>query len=384
MTSPNKLAQIVVCATVILVMSTGLAFTGGQAEGEEEEGIPEEIRIGWVPPDITGVFATATEYFERSAEDAREAGIDVEIDTQSPATHVDFGEQVDIIDDLVARNIDAIAISPTEVEVVIPALQAANDAGIPLVIVNLLEPIEGVEAASYVGFSNVDAGRVSGYALLDFLGGPGVLGEGETVDYEGFLDLEFWEDLYADVSPADADISGRVAIIEGIAGGHFSERRLEGFHEVIDPFEDIEVVTTLPADWNREKAVDVTEDILEAHDNLDAIWAASNEMGIGAQTVLEREGVDDQIKVITNDGTPESVDMIREGRLVAETWHGFPEWGWYGTRFAVMAVLGLEDQIPQQFDIRPRIVYEGNTDEFYPNVELEEHDWDSIIEAAQE
>jgi ribose transport system substrate-binding protein len=73
--------------------------------------------------------------------------------------------------------------------------------------------------------------------------------------------------------------------------------------------------------------------------------------------------------------------MIRAGELLAETWHGFPEWGWYGTRFAVRAALGLS--VPQQFDIRPRIEYEANADEFYPNVSLEPHDWEGIIEEYQ-
>jgi ribose transport system substrate-binding protein len=267
------------------------------------------------------------------------------------------------------------------VEVVKPAIRSANDAGIPVIVVNLLNPIEGVEVASYIGFSNVDAGAISGYATVDYLGGPGVLGEGEMVEPEGYLDLAFWEDLYADVDPQSIDVSGRVAIIEGIAGGFFSRQRLEGFHGVVDEYPGIEILTTLPADWNRQKAVSVTEDILQSHDNIDVIWAASNEMGIGATIPIQQQGLEDEIAVITNDGTPESVDMIRAGELLAETWHGFPEWGWYGTRFAVRAALGLS--VPQQFDIRPRIEYEDNADEFYPNVSLEEHDWEGIIEEYQ-
>jgi len=44
-----------------------------------------------------------------------------------------------------------------------------------VIIVNLLEPIPGVEVASYIGFDNTDAGRISAYSLLDYFGGPGVL-----------------------------------------------------------------------------------------------------------------------------------------------------------------------------------------------------------------
>jgi ribose transport system substrate-binding protein len=142
------------------------------------------VTIGWAPPDITGVFKTATDYFEKSAEDAGKHGIEVEIISQSPATHVAFGDQVAIIEDYVQRKMDVIAISPIEVEVIKPALKKANEAGIPVIIVNLLEPIEGTEVASYIGFDNTDAGRISAYSLLDYFGGPGVLGTGEKIDIE--------------------------------------------------------------------------------------------------------------------------------------------------------------------------------------------------------
>jgi len=358
--------------TLLLVVSVGTAFA---------RELPAEIIIGWSPPDITGVFATATDFFERAATDARAAGINVRIITQSPAAHTDYGAQVAILEDFIARGVDAIVVSPTDVEVVKPALWAAHDAGIPVVVVNLLEPIEDVNVTSYVGFNNFDAAAVSAYALLDYLGGPGVLGEGEMIDdVPDFLDLDFWKELYKDVDPAELNLTANVAILEGVAGDFFSNQRILGFHSVIDPHPGINVLMTLPADWNRQKGVRATEDILQAHgDKLDIIYAASNEMGIGATYPIEAAGLQDQIKVITNDGTPESVDMIRAGQILAETWHGFPDWGWYGTRFGVMAALGLE--VPYQFDIRPRIIYEGNADLFYPNVALEPHPWEEIIEA---
>lgn len=358
---------------LLLVLVMGL---GGVSARE----LPREIVIGWSPPDVTGVFATATEFFELSAKDARDAGINVRVITQSPAAHTDYGSQVAILEDFISRGVDAIVISPTDVEVVKPALWRAEDMGIPVVIVNLLEPIEEVTVTSYVGFNNADAAAVSGYALLDYLGGPGVLGSGEKIaDPPEFLDLQFWQDLYKDIEPAELELEANVAILEGVAGDFFSNQRKIGFHSVIDNHPGINVLTTLPADWNRQRGVQATEDILQAHGaNLDVLWAASNEMGIGATYAIEAAGLEDQIVVLTNDGTPESVDMIREGRILAETWHGFPEWGWYGTRFAVMAALGLD--VPYQFDIRPRIIYEANADNFYPNVQLEAHPWAEIIE----
>lgn len=348
-----------------------------------------KITIGWTPPDITGVFKTATDFFEKAAADARNHGIDVEIITRAPAAHTAFADQIAIIEDFIQRKVDVIAISPIEVEVVKPALQEAKKAGIPVIVVNLLEPIEGVDVDCYIGFDNTVAGTISAYAVVDYFGGPGVLGEGEKVDVapETFLDLEFWQKLYTPevIANLKDKIKATGAIIEGIAGGFFSTARLRGFHAVIDQFPGIKIVTTLPADWNREKAIKVTEDILSANPQgtLDFIWAASNEMGLGAMLTCERLGRT-EVKVFTNDGTPESVERIREGRLVAETWHGFPEWGWYGTKYAVMLALGLKDQVPQFVDIRPRTEWQGNADMFYPNPYLEPIDWEAIKKAYLE
>lgn len=352
----------------------------------------QPIVIGWTPPDITGVFKTATNFFERAAEDASQHGLDVQVISQSPATHVAFADQVAIIEDYIERDVDVIAISPIEVEVIKPAVEKANEQGIPVIIVNLLEPIEGLDIASYIGFDNTIAAEVTAYAVLDYFGGPGVLGEGETVEVSAdtYLDHDFWTDLYADLSDDEkAEIVARGSIIEGVAGGFFSTARLNGFHNVVDEYPGIEIVgEPCAADWNREKGVKCTEDILQREPTeLDFVWAASNEMGLGAMLASESadrlelatEGPvvgDENVAIFTNDVTPESVDRIAEGKIVAETTHGFADWGWFGTQFAVQVVCGMD--VPPTFDIRPRIAYMENARQFYPDPALPEIDWEEI------
>jgi ribose transport system substrate-binding protein len=351
---------------------------------------PDRITIGWTPPDITGVFRTATDYFQISAADAREHGISADVLFMAPVSHIAFGDQVAILEDYVAREVDVIAVSPIDIEPIIPALKKANEAGVPVIVVNLLEPIAGVEVASYIGFDNTICGRISGFALVDYFGGPGVLGTGREVEVESgeYLDLAWWEELYETVTPEErAAVKAKVAIIEGIAGGFFSRARVNGFHSVVDEFPGIEVVGMLPADWNREKGIRAAEDFLTAHADLDGIWAASNEMGLGAMLAsgaagrleLATEGPvlgDGTVAIFTNDVTPESAARMKEGKLVAETHHGFPEWGWYGTEFAITLACGGE--VPEVFDIRPRTMYIENADLFYPQPALEPVDWEAI------
>ncbi len=350
------------------------------------------IVIGWTPPDITGVFKTATEFFERAAREANARGFNVQVISRSPATHVAFADQVAIVEDYIQRRVDVIAISPIEVEVVRPVLAQARRQGIPVIVVNLLEEIPGVDVNSYIGFDNTVAAKVTAYAVADYFGGPGVLGTGRRVNVspEAYLDLSFWENLYKNLTPAERNaIRAQGAIIEGVAGGFFSVARLKGFRSVVEQFPNLRILgQPCAADWNREKGARCAEAFLQANPRgLDFIWAASNEMGLGAMLVAERlrrlelaqEGPrvgDARVAIFTNDLTPESADRIAEGKIIAETTHGFPEWGWFGTYFAVRLACGLD--VPKFYDIRPRIAHRGNVRQFYPEPKLPPLDWAEV------
>jgi len=392
----------IITMLAIGVAAIGVAACGG--DDDEPQGTSsgatetKEVTIGWTPPDITGVFKTATDYFEKAAEEAKQAGFEVEVISRSPATHTAFGDQLAIVEDYVSRKVDVIAISPADTEAIKPAIKRANQAGIPVIMVNLLEPQEDIEVASYIGFDNSDAASVSAYATADYFGGPGVLGSGPKVEVgpDEFLDLKWWQKVYGDASAEEkAQVKANGAVIEGIAGTFFSQERLDGFNEVITQFPNLKILgRPLAADWNREKGVKAAENFLSRYppSEMNFIWAASNEMGLGAIAAASRKKVladaggseappAGKVAVLTNDNTPESTDAIRKGTLIAETTHGFPEWGWYGTQFAVQIACG--QQVPKTFDIRPRTVYQGNADQFYPNPKLETIDWQKIKQGCK-
>ncbi|UKS24507.1 sugar ABC transporter substrate-binding protein [Paenibacillus sp. HWE-109] len=341
-----------------------------------------KIVIGWVPPDITGVYKIATTYMEKSAEDAKKSGLDVEILTKASNNHGDANAQIHNIEDMIQRKVSAIIISPADVEPLKPVLKQAKDAKIPVIIVNLLTPIEGTQVDTYIGFDNAQAAEVSAYAMLNALGGPGVLdGKGKKVEVKPNqeLDLKWWQNVYKDVDPNS--IKGKIAILSGVPGSFYDNERQKGFDKVLKMFPNVQVVTKLPADWNRQKGVSVTENILQKHKDIDGIWAASNEMGLGAINAVQNAGLTGKVFVTTNDGTSESVDRIREDKILSETWHGFPEWGWYGVKFGVMLHLG--EETPKTYDIRPRTEYKANANDFYPNPVLEPIDWKQIITNAK-
>ena len=115
-------------------------------------------------------------------------------------------------------------------------------------------------------------------------------------------------------------------------------------------------------------------------------------MGMGAMLAAEadkrlemaQDGVsvgDKSVAIFTNDVTPESVERISEGKIIAETTHGFADWGWFGGEFSVELACGME--VPATFDIRPRTAYIDNAHLFYPDPALPAIDWESIKSACE-
>lgn len=378
----RALAGKIAALFCVAVLGGAGCGAGGGSGGDKE------VTIGWTPPDNTGVFKTATNYLERAAKQANRHGFAVEVSTRSPATHTNFADQLKIVENFISKNVDVIIISPSDVQAAKPALKQANQAGIPVIIVNLLNKQEDVDIASYIGFDNADAAEVTAYSVLDYFGGPGVLGTGEKVDVEPstYLDKAWWRKVYADVDKSVPKAKGTV--IEGIAGTFFSEKRNNGFKRVMKQYPNMQLLgKPLAGDWDREKGVNATENFISRYgDEMDFIWPSSNEMGLGATQALQRRDMlntmgpkappEGKVSVFTNDNTPESTEAIRDGKIVAETTHGFPEWGWFGGKFAVQ--IACDQKVPQTFDIRPRTVWKGNADQFYPKPNLQKIDWQKI------
>lgn len=190
--------------------------------------IPAQITIGWIQADQTGVYQTATQQFERAAAAARTHGLNVKILTHTLANPIDFAGTAAQINQYIAAQVDVIALSTVKVEAVRQAIRQATAAGIPVIVVNQLERIEGTDVACYIGFDNTTVGAISGYAVVDYLGGPGVLGRGPTVtvDADTILDWAWWQQLHQRWATTPNAVAGRVAIIEGISGSWQGEHRL--------------------------------------------------------------------------------------------------------------------------------------------------------------
>jgi ribose transport system substrate-binding protein len=128
---------------------------------------------------------------------------------------------------------------------------------------------------------------------------------------------------------------GKVAIIEGISGHETADRRRQGFLNGIERFPGIRVVASQTAEWERARAYTVAENLLQAHPDLDAIFAANDEMALGALEAMAAARRLEHVRVVGFDAIPDALANIASGRLLGSVAQFPGEMGRLGVRHAV-------------------------------------------------
>lgn len=191
------------------------------------------------------------------------------------ATAGESGKQVSDIEDMLAtRNIDALVVLPFESEPLTGPVKAVKDAGKFVTVVDRGLSVEGIEDL-YVAGDNTAFGRVAGEYFRDNL-------------------------------PSGA----KVVILRGIATTLDNER-VDAFEKAIDG-SGIEVLDKQHGDWNRDKAFTVMQDYLSKFPQIDAVWAADDDMAIGAMAAIEQAGRTDEMWIIGGAGMKDIVKRIME------------------------------------------------------------------------
>lgn len=219
------------------------------------------------------------------------------VDVEGVAT-----QQVSQMEDRVAQGDDAIVIAVQDTQALIPAIEQANEAGIPVIAVD--KGADGGKIESIIMTDNVKAAYDGAKLIAELIGG-----------------------------------TGKVLVLEGVPGGQTANDRKEGAHKALSEYPDIEIIS-LPADWQTAKGQSVTEDTLTAHPDLAGIFACNDMMAMGAVPALAAAGVD--IPVCGFDAVAPALEMVADGRLVA-TVAQFPgKMGFLGIEYAKRVVDGQE------------------------------------------
>lgn len=288
-----------------------------------------ELTIAFVPKALNSPFWAE---MEQAAE--REAAVqDVHLISLAAERETDVERQYQIIENLIQQRVDAILLAPAGSKELVPAIRKANDAGIPVLLLDTRIDQEaaagvGAEVVTYIGSDNFEGGAVAGRALGAALGGH-----------------------------------GQVAIIEGISGHETADQRRFGFLDGLKAYPGIEVVASQTANWERARAYTVAENLLQAHPELDAIFAANDEMALGALEAVAAARRLGQVQVVGFDAIPDALANIRAGRLLGSVAQFPGEMGRLGVRHAVELV---RDGEPPAAEILTRVemIDLGNVDRF--------------------
>lgn len=201
------------------------------------------------------------------------------IDIQATRTETDTAGQLSIMETMLQNNYDALVLAPLTNECLDTAVATAKEAGIPIVNANC-EYIK--DADVYVGGSQIEIGYKAADYIAEKLGGK-----------------------------------GKVAIIEGVAGTFTSIQRVNGFQERIAEYPDIEVVASVPADYEVEKGMNVATDILTQNPDINAFYCCNDNMALGAVEALRQNNKLGEVIVIGVDGTGDAYKSIHAGEMTA-------------------------------------------------------------------
>ena len=272
--------------------------------------------------------ALDSEFWQRiksGAEEAARADSGVSLAVLAPAQEINIDQQVAILEDQILKRVSALAVSPAGVAEIVPVLDKAHAAGIPVVIVDT--DVRWPYQTSFVGIDNRLGGRIAGEYILKAIGGK-----------------------------------GKVAVIRGVLGVATQEDRLTGFRDAIANSPGVELVAVQPANSERALGMQVMENMLTSHPDVKAVFGTNDQMALGAMQAIEARHLTGKIVLVGFDATREALRAIAAGEMNA-VMAQYPER--IGKRAIEEAIKAARGQpVEKRIDIGTALVTKDNVAEF--------------------
>lgn len=214
--------------------------------------------------------------------------------------------QMSDIESLVSRGVDALLINATDGEAVVPAVEEANEAGIPVLAID--RGISGGDVAIYVASNNVTGGKMA-----------------------------------AHYTAAKMALQGKIVMLEGIPGTSAARERGQGFTEVVESLPDLEIISSEPAGFAQNEGYEVMQNILTAETDIDAVFAQNDLMALGALQAIEGADRADEMFVVGFDAVDPAIEAIEGGRMSATIMQQPSVMGEMGVEQAVQLLEGEKE-----------------------------------------
>jgi ribose transport system substrate-binding protein len=255
-------------------------------------------------------------------EAASRLGIDLVV--QAAEREIDVERQMQIVENLLQTGVKALCLTPSGSREVVPAVVKANRANIPVVIIDTrLDKAASEEAGakfvSFIGSDNYEGGKIAAQFVVD-------------------------------ISRATKG-KATVAVLEGIPGHETGDSRLRGFKDGIKDSPGIKIVASQPANWERDQGFNVFQNMLQAHPDIDTLFACNDMMALGAVEAIRAAGKTGSIRVIGFDAVEDARKAIGDGTMLASVAQFPDEMGRRAVENAVHAIRGE----PVEADAKVRI-----------------------------
>lgn len=192
----------------------------------------------------------------------------------------DAATQLDQVETMIADGVDAIILNPQDADACSACVDAAVEAGIPIVGVNTM--VNNDKLTGYCGSQDVSAGEEIMQYMIKYM------------DSDAF----------------------NIVVIEGPMGQSAQLQRIEGINNVLTDYPNIKILAQDTANWSRSEAMTLMETWITTYgDDIDAVVSENDEMALGAREAIEAAGMD--IPCIGIDGITDAVAAVGNGKMIA-------------------------------------------------------------------
>lgn len=272
----SKLGSIVLILLLLLLAVTGCNDDDKKDEDSSSSGneAAETFTVGLLLSDLSNPFFVSVQEGAQSA--ATRLGITLVVEDAKN----DVATQITQVQALIAQPVNALLINPVDGDGIVPAIEAANAAGIPVFTID--RSASGGDVVAHIASDNVAGGAMA-----------------------------------AEYLATNINSTGQVVELQGIEGTSAAQDRGSGFNEKIATYADIEVIVQQTANFSREEGKTVFAQILADNPEITGVFAHNDEMIIGAIEAAKEAGRAADIKFVGFDGTEDAITAIDAGELLA-------------------------------------------------------------------
>jgi len=250
---------------------------------------------------------------------AKELNIDLEV--VAPTKPDNIEEQTRLVEDWIVKKPDAFVFVPVDYKALVPSIQKANKAGIP--IINYNNKMTDIDKVTFIGSDD------------------------ELFEYE------MCKYLFKSMGG-----KGKIVHIDGVPAAITAQMRKKGFERAVKETPGIEVLASQPGQYRRLPAQQVFENLMQRFPEIDGVVSANDDMAVGVVEALHAAGRGGKTKVVGIDGIPDAIQAIADGKMFATVDFSGHDQSYLAVQAAVRTLKG--EKVPPEILLPVFIIDKGN------------------------